>query len=156
MNPFKTLHPNIKIRLLTSFLSRFVGNMVFPFMAIYFASEFGTARTGLLLLINVFASIVTSFWGGFFSDRLGRKRVMVLAQLIQIIAFSLMTAANSPWLQSPVLTFLMMLVQSVSNGFMNPAAEAMLIDVSTKEKKIVNSCIASTTGQLIFPSQPVA
>ncbi|GEB76465.1 MDR family MFS transporter [Sporolactobacillus inulinus] len=135
MNPFKTLHPNIKIRLLTSFLSRFVGNMVFPFMAIYFASEFGTARTGLLLLINVFASIVTSFWGGFFSDRLGRKRVMVLAQLIQIIAFSLMTAANSPWLQSPVLTFLMMLVQSVSNGFMNPAAEAMLIDVSTKENR---------------------
>ncbi|MCO7176564.1 MDR family MFS transporter [Sporolactobacillus kofuensis] len=135
MNTFMALHPNIRIRLLTSFISRFVGNMVFPFMAIYFAKEFGTATAGVLLLINVIVSLITSFFGGYISDRFGRKRVMILAQIIQMIAFSIMASANSPWFTSSVTTFIMMLLQSVSSGLMNPAAEAMLIDVSTKENR---------------------
>ncbi|MFD2695395.1 MDR family MFS transporter [Sporolactobacillus shoreicorticis] len=135
MNTFLSLHRNIKIRLLTSFISRFVGNMVFPFMAIYFAKEFGTATAGFLLLLNVLTSLSVSFFGGYTSDRFGRKRVMISAQLIQIAAFSLMAAANSPWFLSPEITFIMMLLQSVSSGFMNPAAEAMLIDVSTNENR---------------------
>ncbi|EST11036.1 MDR family MFS transporter [Sporolactobacillus laevolacticus] len=135
MNTFMALHPNIKIRLLTSFISRFVGNMVFPFMAIYFAKEFGTATAGFLLLINVIVSLITSFFGGYVSDRFGRKRVMILAQDIQIIAFSIMATANSPWFISSVTTFAMMVMQSISSGLMNPAAEAMLIDVSTKENR---------------------
>lgn len=157
------LHPNIKIRLLTSFISRFVGNMVFPFMAIYFAKEFGTAAAGLLLLLNVIASLITSFFGGYISDQFGRKHVMILAQVIQIAAFTIMAAANSPWLLSPGITFTMMLLQSVSSGLMNPAAEAMLIDVSTKENRqfmysvnywSVNLSIATGTiiGGLYFNS----
>ncbi|MCQ2011332.1 MFS transporter [Sporolactobacillus sp. STSJ-5] len=163
MNTFLSLHRNIKIRLLTSFISRFVGNMVFPFMAIYFAKEFGTATTGFLLLLNVMASLSVSFFGGYTSDRFGRKRIMIIAQLIQIVAFSLMAAANSPWFLSPEITFVMMLLQSISSGFMNPAAEAMLIDVSTKENRqfmysvnywSVNLSIAAGTiiGGLYFNS----
>lgn len=135
MNTFMSLHPNIKIRLMTSFLSRFVGNMVFPFMAIYFANEFGAATAGFLLLLNVIASLVTSFFGGYVSDRFGRKKIMVLAQAIQILAFSVMAASNSPWFLSAFITFVMMFIQSISNGLINPAAEAMLIDVSTEENR---------------------
>ncbi|SFG88188.1 MDR family MFS transporter [Sporolactobacillus nakayamae] len=163
MNTFMELHPNIRIRLLTSFISRFVGNMVFPFMAIYFAKEFGTAMAGFLLLLNVIASLITSFFGGYISDRLGRKHVMILAQVIQIAAFTIMAAFNSPWILSPGITFAMMLLQSISSGLMNPAAEAMLIDVSTKKNRqfmysvnywSVNLSIAAGTiiGGLYFNS----
>ena len=60
---------------------------------------------------------------------------MVTAQGIQVAAFAVMTLANSPILDSVWLTFSMMLVSSVSSGLMNPAAEAMLIDVSTPENR---------------------
>ncbi|WP_051348712.1 MDR family MFS transporter [Peribacillus kribbensis] len=132
---FFTLHRNIQIRILTSFLTRIVGSMIFPFMAIYFAQELGDALAGILLLINVGASILSGFYGGYITDKIGRKKVLVAGQALTTGAFTVMAAANSPWMESVWVTFAMMLVNSISSGFINPAAEAMLIDVSTKETR---------------------
>lgn len=132
---FLQLHPNIRIRIITSFLTRVVGTMVFPFMAIYFSDKLGQALAGFLLFATICAHILTSFYGGYIADRLGRKKVLVYGQLIQCGAFTIMTLANSPLLDSAWLTFGMMLLQSASNGLINPAADAMLIDVSTKENR---------------------
>jgi MFS transporter, DHA1 family, multidrug resistance protein B len=132
---FRELHRNIKIRIITSFLTRIVGTMIFPFMAIYFSMKVGQVMAGFLLIINVLVSLFVSFYGGYIADRVGRKKVMVTAQGIQVAAFAVMALANSPFLDSVWLTFSMMLVSSVSSGLMNPAAEAMLIDVSTPENR---------------------
>lgn len=132
---FSQLHPNIRIRIVTSFLTRLVGNMIFPFMAIYFSAKLGPAITGLLLVLTVCAQILMGFYGGYLADRWGRKKVMVYGQWTQCCALFIMMAANSPWLDSAWLTFAMMLVQNASNGMINPAADAMLIDVSTKENR---------------------
>lgn len=134
MNIF-SLHRNIQIRILTSFLTRIVGSMIFPFMAIYFADKLGESVAGILLLINVGVSILTGFYGGYLADKVGRKKVMVWGQILTVFSYVIMTFANSPWLDSVLLTFLMMLINSVANGLINPAAEAMLIDVSTKESR---------------------
>ncbi|SFD39332.1 MFS transporter, DHA1 family, multidrug resistance protein B [Bacillus sp. OV194] len=160
---FRDLHPNIKIRIITSFMTRVVGTMIFPFMAIYLSAKLGQALAGIILLINVFVSILVGFYGGYVSDRVGRKKVMVVGQLITVVAFVFMTAANSPWYDSAWLTSFMMLIQSISSGLMNPAAEAMLIDVSTKENRkfmysinywAVNLSIAlgSIVGGFLFKS----
>jgi MFS transporter, DHA1 family, multidrug resistance protein B len=132
---FQDLHRNIKIRIITSFITRIVGTMIFPFMAIYFSMKFGQVLAGLLLIVNVLVSLFTGFYGGYIADRVGRKKVMVIAQAIQVCAFAVMALANSPLLDSAWLTFCMMLVSSLSSGLMNPAAEAMLIDVSTPENR---------------------
>lgn len=132
---FLQLHPNIRIRIITSFLTRVVGTMIFPFMAIYFSDKLGQALAGFLLFATICAQILTSFYGGYIADRWGRKKVLVYGQLIQCGAFTIMTLANSPLLDSAWLTFVMMLLQSASNGLINPAADAMLIDVSTKENR---------------------
>ncbi|MDM5200798.1 MFS transporter [Fictibacillus enclensis] len=160
---FKNLHPNIKIRIITSFMTRVVGTMIFPFMAIYLSDKLGQALAGIILLINVFVSILVGFYGGYVADRAGRKKVMVIGQLFTVIAFLFMTAANSPWYDSAWVTSFMMLIQSISSGLMNPAAEAMLIDVSTKENRkfmysinywAVNLSIAlgSIVGGFLFKS----
>ncbi|PLT30741.1 MDR family MFS transporter [Peribacillus deserti] len=132
---FFKLHRNIQIRILTSFLTRIVGSMIFPFMAIYFAQELGSSLAGILLLINVAASIISGFYGGYITDKIGRKKVLVMGQALTTISFVFMTFSNSPWFESVWLTFFMMLINSLSSGFVNPAAEAMLIDVSTKETR---------------------
>ena len=132
---FSDLHRNIQIRIVTSFLTRAVGSMVFPFMAIYFTETLSPTWAGILLMLNVVASLITAFYGGYIADRIGRKKVMITGQWIIILSFIGMAVANSPWFLSPWTTFFMMLLNSVANGLINPAAEAMLIDVSTKETR---------------------
>ncbi|MEI5907445.1 MFS transporter [Bacillus spongiae] len=132
---FQTLHPNIKIRIYTSFLSRVVGSAVFPFMAIYFTKEMNASVAGLLMLIQVVVQFITGLYGGFLADIIGRKKLMVTGEIIKVGAFIGMLAVNSPVFTSPWITFMMMLLIGISAGMVNPAAEAMLIDVSTKETR---------------------
>ncbi len=135
MNLFLTLHRNIQIRVITTFLIRMVGGMIWPFMTIYFTDHFGASTTGILMMISVAVSVVVSFYGGYLTDTLGRKQVMVIGQMLSCATFFFMTMANSPWLSSAWLTFVMFTLNSAANSLSNPAAEAMLIDVSTAETR---------------------
>ncbi|WP_153465545.1 MDR family MFS transporter [Sediminibacillus terrae] len=132
---FKSLHPNIRVRIYTSFLSRIIGSMIFPFMAIYFTDKINATAAGILLLVNVVIQFLAGLYGGFLADILGRKRLMVVGETMKLIAFTGMLMVNAPWGTSAIATFAMMLVISIATGFINPAAEAMLIDVSTKETR---------------------
>ncbi|MFX3616733.1 MAG: MFS transporter [Sporolactobacillus sp.] len=132
---FRDFHKNIKIRIIEIFTSHFVGNMIFPFMTIYFANHFGERNTGLLLLINVFIGISMALLGGYLSDQFGRRRMMLIAELNRLFAFMVMMLSNSPFFESAGLTFAMTLLNSISWGLAGPAGDAMLIDVSTPEQR---------------------
>ncbi|WP_020061024.1 MDR family MFS transporter [Bacillus sp. 123MFChir2] len=132
---FWSMHRNIKIRIITSFLTRTVGTMIFPFMAIYFSIKLGAALAGFLLLLNVIASLIVGLYGGYIADTLGRKKVMIIGQVIQVVSIACMGVANSDYIDSPWLTFVFLLINSIGSGLMNPATEAMLIDVSTPENR---------------------
>ncbi|MTH55619.1 MFS transporter [Bacillus mangrovi] len=132
---FRELHPNIKIRIYTSFLSRLAGSMVFPFMAIYFTREINAVTAGILLLIQVVVQFLAGFYGGYLADVLGRKKVMVAGEWMKVFSIAGMILANSPSFTSPWLTFFMLVLLGISMGIVNPAAEAMLVDVSTKETR---------------------
>ncbi|WP_044338837.1 MDR family MFS transporter [Rossellomorea aquimaris] len=132
---FSALHPNIKVRIYTSFLSRVVGSAVFPFMAIYFTKEINASVAGILLLIQVAVQFTAGLYGGFLADIIGRKRLMVAGEVMKVGAFAGLLAVNSPIYTSPWITFIMLLVIGISSGMVNPASEAMLIDVSTKETR---------------------
>ncbi|WP_141604392.1 MDR family MFS transporter [Terrilactibacillus laevilacticus] len=132
---FRDFHKNIKIRIIETFTSRFVGGMIFPFMTIYLAHHFGTKTTGLLLLMTVFIGIANSFVGGYLSDQFGRKKMMLIAELMRFGAFIIMMVSNSPFFESAIMTYLMMVINSISWGLAGPANEAMLIDVSTPEQR---------------------
>jgi MFS transporter, DHA1 family, multidrug resistance protein B len=134
MNILK-FHKNIKIRMAESFLGSTIGGMIFPFMAIYLSHHFGTKTAGLLLLVNVCIGIVINFFGGYFSDQFGRKKVIVIAETLRFLAFFTMMICNSPWLSSPLITFFMMTVNSICWGLAGPANQAMLIDVSKPEER---------------------
>jgi DHA1 family multidrug resistance protein B-like MFS transporter len=60
---------------------------------------------------------------------------MACAQILRFVAVLMMALASSPYLDSTWLTFSMLLLISIGNGLFNPAAEAMLIDVSSKENR---------------------
>ncbi|KEK23127.1 MDR family MFS transporter [Bacillus gaemokensis] len=132
---FWSMHQNIKIRIITSFFTRTVYTMIFPFMAIYFSTTLGSSLAGTLLLINVCASIIVGLYGGYIADQLGRKKIMLVGQAMQFTGVVSMGICISPYVNSPWLTFCFMLVHSLGTGLMSPAIEAMLIDVSTPENR---------------------
>ncbi|MFD1737463.1 MDR family MFS transporter [Bacillus salitolerans] len=132
---FRDFHINIKIRIVETFLSRLVGGMVFPFMAIYLASHFSAKLAGILLMFNVIVGAAVNFLGGYYSDIFGRKKLMAFAEVVRFLAFATMALANSAWFELPLLTFFMMTINSICWGLAGPANQAMLIDVSTPEQR---------------------
>ncbi|EMG5781942.1 MFS transporter [Listeria innocua] len=132
---FKELHPNIRARILIQFLSKIIGSMIFPFMAIYFSMEINSKVAGILLMINVLAQFLAGMYGGHLADIIGRKKLMVAGELLKVFAFLGMVLYNSPVFHSPWITFVMLLLIGVTQGLINPAGEAMLIDVSTPENR---------------------
>ncbi|MFD1990580.1 MDR family MFS transporter [Paenibacillus nicotianae] len=132
---FLQLHRTIQLRILTTFITRLTGTMIFPFMAIYFAGYLGEGIAGVLLFSSLLVQLVAGLYGGYLADRWGRKKIMVWGEGMQCLAFLGMMLANSPYWQSAWFTFAMMIVHSLCNGLIIPASDAMLIDVSTPQTR---------------------
>ncbi|MBC1947991.1 MFS transporter [Listeria welshimeri] len=132
---FRELHPNIRARILIQFLSKIIGSMIFPFIAIYFSMEISSSIAGILLMINVIIQFLAGMYGGHLADIIGRKKLMVTGEFLKVIAFLGMVLCNSPFFHSPWITFVMLLIIGVAQGLINPAGEAMLIDVSSPENR---------------------
>lgn len=132
---FSEFHINIKIRIIETLLSKFVSNMIFPFMAIYLAVNFGPALAGLQITMNVIISISVGFIGGYIGDQYGRKNVILFAEMTRFLAFFTMMICNSPWFESPLITFFMMTVNNICSVLAGPANQAMLIDVCTPAQR---------------------
>jgi MFS transporter, DHA1 family, multidrug resistance protein B len=130
LSAFSALHPSVRIRLLTTFLSKVFGTAVIPFMGLLFAREAGAVTAGVLLGIQYLVQFGVGLYGGAASDMLGRKRIMVWGEAIKTLAFVVMLAAAlSGHLLWPI--FAGMLIMAVGNGLSITAGEALLIDAST-------------------------
>jgi MFS transporter, DHA1 family, multidrug resistance protein B len=130
ISAFCALHPSVRIRLLTTFLSKVFGTAVIPFMGLLFAREAGAVTAGVLLGIQYLVQFGVGLYGGAASDLLGRKRIMVWGEAIKALAFVVMLAAAlSGQLLWPI--FAGLLIMAVGNGLSITAGEALLIDAST-------------------------
>jgi DHA1 family multidrug resistance protein B-like MFS transporter len=134
---FKSLHLNIKLRLFESFLNALLNCMVFPFMIIYFAEHFGEVASGIISATNVILSFLVGFHGGHFADKYGRRKLLMISNIVQTVVFIGMALANSVvvW---PVVTLFCCSINSMIFGFSSPASQAMTLDATTeKERKFV-------------------
>ncbi|EYB68591.1 integral membrane protein LmrP [Deinococcus phoenicis] len=129
-----TLHRNVKVRIINSFLTRMVGGAIFPFMAIYFTQQLGAGLAGLLLILLVAVQFLAGLYGGGLADAWGRRRTLLAGEVLKVLAFAGLLLANL-WVPLPWWTFAALVVINVANGLINPAAEAMLVDVSTPESR---------------------
>lgn len=107
----------------------------FPFMSIYFADSFGKTTAGALLIGSQVIAVFANLLGGFAADRYGRKKMMVLSSIGQGIAFFFFAAANSPWYDSPMLTFLAFSALGVFGSLYWPASHAMVADVVAEKDR---------------------
>lgn len=120
---------NLKIRLAGESVVNITFWMFFPFLAIYFTDSFGKSTAGLLLILSQVVSCAANLLGGYYADKYGRKRMMVLSALAQGAAFTVFAFSSSPWLDSALLGFVCFTVVSMFGAVYWPASQAMIADV---------------------------
>ncbi|MGD7024905.1 MFS transporter [Rossellomorea vietnamensis] len=134
----KDIHPNIRLRLIMQFLGGLVSMAVIPFLAIYFAEKIGAAVTGILLVLIVICGVAGGFIGGHISDKIGRRKIMIYAEMGVLLSYLLISLCNSPWFDLPYVSAGLFIINMFCGGLFQPAAQAMIIDVTdTGSRKLV-------------------
>ncbi|WP_017187012.1 MFS transporter [Alkalibacillus haloalkaliphilus] len=131
------LNPTIKIRLFLLLISTVSTMAVLPYIIIYFSGLVGTIITGILFLAVMFVNVLGSILGGYVSDKIGRKRIILLSEFTIFIGFVFAAFANSPLGTFPYATFVAFLVIQFSTGVGNPVYQALIIDISLPEERRV-------------------
>lgn len=136
---FKELHKNIKIRVAVQFISTLASMMVIPYLPIYFSKLVGEAATGIMFMIVIVSGVVGGIIGGFYSDKIGRKKLMILSETVISLTFIAIACFNSTWFVLPYVSFVLFIINMFFSGLMMPAAQAMILDVTN-----------STSRKLVF------
>ncbi|MFY0545801.1 MFS transporter [Brevibacillus sp. H7] len=132
---FRDFPRTIQIRIALQFLTQATTMMIVPFLAVYFSARVGETLTGIMFVAVILSGVAGGFCGGYFADRLGRKQLMIVAEIIAGVTYLLIAFANSPWFDSPYLTAGLFLINMFGIGLFGPAAQAMIIDVSSPENR---------------------
>ena len=101
---------------------------------------------GLALLFQVLPHTLSSPMAGVVNDRVGRKRVMVTADIARffiVLAMLLVRSRSMVWMVYPLLV-----METVMWAFFEPARNAVIPNITPSEDIIVANTLASTTWSL--------
>lgn len=109
-----------------------IGHFVFPFLTIFLTDRLGMPadKAGLMLFISAAMFIPGSFIGGKLADHIGRKRVMVFAQLLGAAMFVPCAFLGS----SPQIPFFI-IAANLFHGAAMPCFRAVTADLTGRENR---------------------
>jgi len=142
------IHPNVKLRLAMQFLGSLISMAVIPFLAIYFSQKIGATKTGIILICIVISGIIGGVIGGHISDKIGRKKIMIYAEIGILLSYLVITFCNSPWFDSPYFSALFFIINMFFGGMFQPAVQAMIIDITNPESRKIVFTISYWLGNL--------
>ncbi len=121
-----------KIIVVTTFIDRLGGSMLFPFFALYITKRFNVTlvEVGWLFLIFSITSFIGSFMGGALTDRFGRRKMIIFS----LVASSLSTAAMG-LVDSLQGFYIIGVVSGLFTDVGGPAQQAIMADILPEEKR---------------------
>ncbi|RDU35696.1 MFS transporter [Neobacillus piezotolerans] len=146
---------SLKSRLIGEVFMNITYWMLFPFLAIYFADEFGKTMAGMLMILSQIFSVTSNLVGGYCADRFGRKRMMVFAATGQGLSFFIFALANSPFYNSPLLAFAGFTLAGVFGAFYAPARDASVADMVPEEHRSVVYAVFYTSFNIAVVIGPI-
>ncbi|WIY63385.1 MFS transporter [Bacillus arachidis] len=144
----RDIHPNIKLRLAMQFLGSLISMAVIPFLAIYFSQKIGAIETGIILIIIVISGVIGGFIGGHVSDKIGRRKIMIYSEIGILLSYLFIALCNSPWFNLPYISAAFFIINMFCGGMFQPAAQAMIIDVTNSESRKLVFTISYWLGNL--------
>ena len=124
---------NLKIRLMGETLFNMLFWMYFPFMILFFSDAFGKTVASLLMTVPPLIGIIGGLFGGYISDRLGRRPAMLLGSFMQAAMFGLFALSSSHWLD-----YFAYIGVGLGGSIYSPASSAMVADITPeKDRRMV-------------------
>lgn len=140
-------------RLLHLTIGRMLGSMGFaitiPFLSLYLHSERGIAMTavGGMFFLAALAGALAQFLGGDWSDRYGRKVILVVAQTGRGVIF--LGLAIAVHLHAPAFAFVLLTCGSAFFGrLFDPPSGAMIADIAVGEERAEGYGVLRIGGNL--------
>lgn len=138
---FKNFSMNIKIRLITSFFTNTISLATLPFFIIYLSTHVGKSLTGIILILCLIGSFISSIIGGYLADLYNRKHVLLWGQALQII--SLLGLAGTLYVYESVsqsvfvitALYVFFTFQGLSSNVYKPAYNALVMDSTNSNNR---------------------
>ncbi|WP_390286838.1 MDR family MFS transporter [Ureibacillus sp. GCM10028918] len=132
MKGFNFFHPLVWSILLGTIFTRAASFMTIPFLALYLHDELHASPLVIGITLGA-AQLFATFggiFGGFLTDKLGRKLVIIFTIFVWsgvFIGFAIV--------QSVVLFAILSSLNGLCRSFFEPATQALMIDFTEKEKR---------------------
>ncbi|MFS0656446.1 MDR family MFS transporter [Bacillus sp. 179-C3.3 HS] len=126
-NNLRTLHPLSWTIIIGTIFGRMATSMSIPFLAVYLTQVKGASASsaGLIIAVSSLIGIVASFYGGYISDLIGRKKVMLLSIFGWTLVFVGFAFADAIW-----VFFIMNALNGLCRALFEPTSKALLSDVT--------------------------
>jgi MFS family permease len=128
-----------------SLLNAFGNGLVLPFLLIYLHNVRGIplGLAGLAAAVQSAAALLSGFVAGSLADKIGAKRVLVAALLVNTLAFGLMPLIRSPW-----HAFAIYLLWGAGSGSFWPSQSALLATLTPHRRRAGAYALARLTMNL--------
>nr|WP_283249463.1 MFS transporter [Bacillus sp. FJAT-49736] len=107
-------------------------SMSAPFLAIYLkrSTDLGYGLIGLIVGVTPLTAAFGGIIGGILSDRLGRKKLLIVSLFVQSVSYVfLVLTAN------PIVLVLINSLRGLSSSFFTTISKALMADLTKKEKR---------------------
>ena len=125
-------HPIVWQLLSGMVFARTASFMTLPFLAIYMQGELGASPIliGIAVGVAPLASTFGGFVGGYLTDRVGRKIIILVSMASWSIAFFGFAFAHTAW-----LFIVLNAINGLSRAFFEPSSQALMIDYTPNDKR---------------------
>ena len=131
-NLWTLYHPLVWWSVAGTMLTRFTSFMVMPFMALYMKSHTPASASTIGLAIGCAAltSMLFGLIGGSLSDRFGRKQLMVIGLILNVLV--MVGYANA---RTIFVFFLLSIGSGLTRVLFEPASQALMAEVTAPERR---------------------
>jgi MFS family permease len=130
---YSQFHPVVWVLLAGTVLARGSAYMTLPFLAIYLSSsmELHPVLIGITIGISPLMGTMGGFFGGYLSDKFGRRPVMLWSVFgLGLVYFGFLMAEAPGWF------ILFNALNGLASSFFEPTSQALISDLTAKEKRM--------------------
>ncbi|MCY7893816.1 MFS transporter [Bacillus vallismortis] len=134
MKKWKDIHPISWTIIIGTIFGRMATSMSIPFLAIYLTAVQGTSASyaGLVIAASSSVGILASFYGGYISDKFGRKNMMLVSIFGWMLVFAGFAAASHLW-----MFFVVNALNGLCKSLFEPASKALLSDMTEEKTRLL-------------------
>lgn len=130
----KQIHPLAWTIIVGTMFGRMATSMSIPFLSIYLikSMEASPAEAGMVVAVSSLIGVFASFYGGYISDRIGRKKVLIFSIFSWALVFIGFAVANQIW-----MFFVMNALNGLCRAVFEPTSRAMLSDITDPKNRLL-------------------